>query len=275
MYVCACVHAWDIPHIPWQTATPTPPRGDPWNESKVNKNWTNWDISILFEDFQSLHPCAHIQIILGVQVGGVLSQIAFFIFEPKNVHILCSCEPPGKNFPVFTLESDRPSLDWQLIWFLTTWLIYDPFKSQLKWRQKCKIWLWRQFYHRTINHRNICNVPLDAAMCRLQIINDIEPLSSTLHGLNACFIHQPPSKKWQFWLQHQFFQRAVNCKKIWNVLLDSLMCALQSNVCPTNHQWHWTTDIDPSWGKRMLYQPPIKIKNHSISHKLETAQPKK
>ena len=26
-------------------------------------------------------------------------------------------------------------------------------------------------------------------MCPLQIINDIEPLSSTLHGVNACFIH--------------------------------------------------------------------------------------
>ena len=28
-------------------------------------------------------------------------------------------------------------------------------------------------------------------MCPLQIINDIEPLSSTLHSVNACFIHHP------------------------------------------------------------------------------------
>ena len=28
-------------------------------------------------------------------------------------------------------------------------------------------------------------------MCPLQIIDDIEPLSSTLHGVNACFIHHP------------------------------------------------------------------------------------
>ena len=28
-------------------------------------------------------------------------------------------------------------------------------------------------------------------MCPLQIINDIEPLSLTLHGVNACFIHHP------------------------------------------------------------------------------------
>ena len=28
-------------------------------------------------------------------------------------------------------------------------------------------------------------------MCPLQIINDVEPLSSTLHGVNVCFIHHP------------------------------------------------------------------------------------
>ena len=28
-------------------------------------------------------------------------------------------------------------------------------------------------------------------MCPLQIIKDIEPLSSTLHSVNACFIHHP------------------------------------------------------------------------------------
>ena len=35
------------------THSPTPPQGgDPWNQSKVNKNVTNQDISILFEDFK-------------------------------------------------------------------------------------------------------------------------------------------------------------------------------------------------------------------------------
>ena len=28
-------------------------------------------------------------------------------------------------------------------------------------------------------------------MCPLQIINDTEPLSLTIHGVNACFIHHP------------------------------------------------------------------------------------
>ena len=45
--------------------------------------------------------------------------------------------------------------------------------------------------HRTVNHKKIWNVPLDALICPLQIINDIEPLSSTLHGVNACFNHHP------------------------------------------------------------------------------------
>ena len=120
--------------------------------------------------------------------GVVPPQIAFCTFRPKK-YVFCSCELPGKNFHVFKLESDRPCLDWQLIWFLTSWPIYDPFKSQPKWRQKCKIWLWHQFYHRTVNCRKICNAPLDALMCPLQIINDFEPLSSTLHGVNTHFIH--------------------------------------------------------------------------------------
>ena len=43
--------------------------------------------------------------------------------------------------------------------------------------------------YRTVNYKKILNVPLDALICPLQIINDIEPLSSTLHGVNARFIH--------------------------------------------------------------------------------------
>ena len=49
--------------------------------------------------------------------------------------------------------------------------------------------------HRTVNYKKIWNVPLDALICPLQIINDIEPLLLTLHGLNACFIHHPSNVK--------------------------------------------------------------------------------
>ena len=43
-------------------------------------------------------------------------------------------------------------------------------------------------------------------MCNLQIINDIEPLSLTLHGLNACFIHQPLQKSDNFDININFFK---------------------------------------------------------------------
>ena len=43
--------------------------------------------------------------------------------------------------------------------------------------------------------KKIWNVPLHALMCPLQIINDVEPLSSTIHGLIGCFIHHPSNVK--------------------------------------------------------------------------------
>ena len=45
--------------------------------------------------------------------------------------------------------------------------------------------------HTTVNHRKILNAPSDTVMCPLQIINDIEPLSLTIHGVNMCLIHYP------------------------------------------------------------------------------------
>ena len=56
---------------------------------------------------------------------------------------------------------------------------------------KCKIWIKCPFSHTTVNHRKNFNALLDTLICPLQIINDIEPLSLTLHGVNACFIHHP------------------------------------------------------------------------------------
>ena len=48
---------------------------------------------------------------------------------------------------------------------------------------------------RTVKQKKISNVPRDALMCPLQIINDIEPLSSTIHGLIGCFIHHRSNVK--------------------------------------------------------------------------------
>ena len=162
-------------------------------------NQDNW---ILFEDLGPLH--------LGLvcRWGVVPSQKAFFTFGPKKVHVFCSCVPPGKNCPVFILEWDRPCLEWQSIWFLTSWPNYDL--SNHSWNEDKSV----KFDFNINFIREICNVPFDSLTCPLQIINDIEPLSSTLNGLNACFIHQPPSKKWQFWLQCQFFQSVQLQKKL-------------------------------------------------------------
>ena len=66
-----------------------------------------------------------------------------------------------------------------------------PFDIAAEMKTKCKIRLKCQFSHTTINCRKNFNTPLDALMCPLQIINDSEPLSLTLHGVNAHFIHHP------------------------------------------------------------------------------------
>ena len=63
MHACVCTHVHRVPPNTLteshpHPSTPTPPRGDTWNQSKVNKNWTNRDIWILFEDFGSLNTCA-------------------------------------------------------------------------------------------------------------------------------------------------------------------------------------------------------------------------
>ena len=99
-----------------------------------------------------------------------------------------------KKIPFFGLDSIRPYLDWALRGFLTSSLIYDPFKFDLKWRQKCKIELKCQFVIEPSATKN-WNVPLDALICPLQINNDIELLSLTLHGVNACFIYHPSNVK--------------------------------------------------------------------------------
>ena len=139
--------------------------------------------------------------------GVVPSQIAFFTFRPKKVHVFCSCELPGKNFHVFKLEPDRPCLDWQLMWLLTSWPIYNPFKLQPKWREKCKIWLWHQFYHRTINCRKICNTPIDALMCPLQIINWLwTSITNPSWCKQMLYPPTPPQKSENFEFDVNFFK---------------------------------------------------------------------
>ena len=128
-------------------------------------------------------------------MGGVLSQMALLCFGPKKVHLFHSCDPPIKIFPVFALDPSRPYLDWALRGFFTSKTNLQPFEIQLEMKTKVQNSTKMSICHRTVNHKKIWNGPLDALICSLQIINDIEPLSSTLHGVNTCFIHHPSNVK--------------------------------------------------------------------------------
>ena len=77
--------------------------------------------------------------------GGVPSQMALLCLGPKKVHVFHSCDSLDKKFLIFALDPTRPCLDWQLSRFLTSQPINKPFKIDLKWRPKWKMWLKSQF----------------------------------------------------------------------------------------------------------------------------------
>ena len=57
-------------HLP-----PHPPRGDPQNQSKFNSTWTNWDISILFEDLKSVETPPPMGGCIIWWVGGLIGRV--------------------------------------------------------------------------------------------------------------------------------------------------------------------------------------------------------
>ena len=99
---------------------------------------------------------------------------------PSNKKFSCFCT--GSHLTIFRLSPER-------IFDLLTHL--RPFQIRLEMKTKVQNWTKMSICHRTVNHKKIWNVPLDALICPLQIINDIEPLSLTLHGVNTCFIYHP------------------------------------------------------------------------------------
>ena len=121
--------------------------------------------------------------------------MALLCFGLKKVHLFRSCDPPIKNIPVFALDPSRPYLDWALRGFFYLQTHLQPFEIWLEMKTKVqnstKMWI----YHRTVNLKKMWNGPLDALICPLQVINDIEPLSSILHGINTHFIHHPSNVK--------------------------------------------------------------------------------
>ena len=67
-------------------------------------------------------------------------------------------------------------------------------------------------------------------MCPLQIINDIEPLSLTLHGVNAHFIHHPSNVK-NYSIGHKSETDQPKQKKVfWRIYLYTFILVLDSKV---------------------------------------------
>ena len=65
-------------------------------------------------------------------------------------------------------------------------------------------------------------------MCPLRIINDIEAVSSTLHGLIGCFIHQPSNVKiTRAAITRKKIDQIKNPKKIFNYIF----------LQPDKHLW--------------------------------------
>ena len=131
--------------------TPHPPAPPPWSRRSWNlKNAIKRErIEIIEFRLKICDPWALLhtyrQDLMCRWGGGVLSQMALLCFEPKKVHVFHSCDSLDKKFLVFALDPTRPCLDWQLSRFLTSQLINEPFKFDLKWRPKWKIWLKSQF----------------------------------------------------------------------------------------------------------------------------------
>ena len=63
-------------------------------------------------------------------------------------------------------------------------------------------------------------------MCPLQIINDIEPLSLTLHGVNAHFIHHPSNVE-NYSIGHKLeTDRPKQKKEFWRICFYTFILAL-------------------------------------------------
>ena len=76
MHACMCMCMWVGCTLspPLTSIYPPPtPRGDPQNHSKFNSTWTNWDISILFEDLKSVNTPPPMGGWVGGLMGGVRS----------------------------------------------------------------------------------------------------------------------------------------------------------------------------------------------------------
>ena len=132
---------------------------------------------------------------------------------------------------------------------LTINMIFDflthlrPFQIWLEMKTKVQNWTKMSICHRTINHKKIWNVPLDTLICPLQIINDIESLTLTLHGANTRFIHHPSNVK-NYSISHKSETNWPKQNKkmdLWTIYFYTFILALGSKFkIQMVENLHWT-----------------------------------
>ena len=104
VHACACAHVWGAPsHQPHPHKPTHPPSGgDPRNQSKFNSTWTNWDISILFEDLKSVETSP--------PMGGCMVWwVGWWVGSGQNT----------KNLKIVWLNQDN-SILFEDLWFVET-----------------------------------------------------------------------------------------------------------------------------------------------------------
>ena len=95
-----------------------------------------------------------------------------------------------------------------------------------------------------------------------------EKIFDLLSHLRPFQIQLEMKTKVQNWTKMSICHITINHKKIWNILLDALICPLQII------NWHWISstlhDVNACFTNH-----PSNVKNYSIGHKPQRSQPKK
>ena len=107
---------------------------------------------------------------------------------------------------------------------------FQDFKIGPQIMKNWEIWVSGQFFHRSVDRKNVQKIFLSSLICPLQMTNDNEPLSSTLHAVNARFIRCPSKNSYST----ANFSKNRQSKNYQKIFFSSLICPLQM-----------TNDIEP------------------------------
>ena len=115
------------------------------------------------------------------------------------------------------------------------------------------------------------NAPLDALMCPLQIINNSEPLSLTLHSVNACFICHPSNVE-NYLIGHKSETDQPEPKKKKKIILDNIFLHPSTNPLQIINNSEPLSLTLHSVNACFICHPS-NVENYLIGHKSETDQP--